>query len=77
MALIEITKADPEVIPIFIKTKENILEIIPSESDEIDVEDEYKLVYMGKEIESAKSKKITQEDSLKKEEQIPEDENED
>lgn len=75
--LIEITKADSEVIPIFIKTKDNALEIIPSESDEIEVEDDYKLVYMGKEIESAESKKITQEESLKKEEQIPEDESDD
>ena len=75
--LIEITKADPDVIPIFIKTKENVLEIIHSSSDDIDVDNECKLVYMGKEIESAKSKKITQENSLKKEEQIPEDKEED
>lgn len=75
--LIEITKANPDVIPIFIKTKENILEIIASSSDEIDVDNECKLVYMGKQIESANSKKITQEDSLKNEEQIPEENNDD
>lgn len=75
--LIEITKADPDVIPIFIKTKDGNLEIIPSDSDEIDVEEECKLVYMGKEIESAKSKKITQEDSLKEEDQITESDTED
>lgn len=70
--LIEITKADPDVIPIFIKTKEGVLEIISSGSDEIDVADDCKLVYMGKEIESTKSKKITEESSLKKEKQLPE-----
>lgn len=75
--LIEITKADPDVIPIFIKTKDGNLEIIPSDSDEIDVEDECKLVYMGKEIESGKSKKITQEDSLKEEKQITKNDTED
>ncbi len=70
--LIEITKADPDVIPIFIKTKENSLEIIPSDSKDLEVEEEYKLVYMGKEIDSSNSKKITQEDSIKEDEQLSE-----
>jgi NhaP-type Na+/H+ or K+/H+ antiporter len=71
--LIEITKADPDVIPIFIKTKENSLEIIPSDSEDIEVDGNCKFVYMGKEIESANSEKVTQEDSLKNEEQLSED----
>jgi NhaP-type Na+/H+ or K+/H+ antiporter len=75
--LIEITKADPDVIPIFIKTKDNALEIIPSDSEEIEVDEESKLVYMGKEIDSSNSKKITQEDSIKDDEQISEDDIED
>ncbi len=52
--LIEITKADPDVIPLFIKTPKGDLEIIPSNSEEIDVSDEYTLVYMGKAINSTK-----------------------
>ncbi|MGX1025120.1 cation:proton antiporter [Psychroflexus sp. MBR-150] len=68
--LIEMTKADPDVIPIFIKTKDDVLEIIPSSSDEVEIDNNSKLVYMGKEIESVKSKKITQENSAKKEDQI-------
>lgn len=50
--LIEITKADPDVIPLFIKTPKGELEIIPSNSEEIDVSEDYKFVYMGKEIKS-------------------------
>jgi len=68
--LIEISKADPEVIPIFIKTKDNSLEIIPSDSEEIQVDEECKLVYLGREIDPTNSKKITQEDSIKEEQQI-------
>lgn len=70
--MIEITKADPDVIPIFIKDKENSLEIIPSDSKEIEVDDSCKLVYMGKEIDSSNSKKITQEDSIKEDELLSE-----
>lgn len=70
--LIEITKADPEVIPIFIKTKDNSLEIIPSDSEEIEVDEDCKLVYMGREIDSSNSQKITQEDSIREDEQISE-----
>lgn len=70
--LIEITKADPEVIPLFIKTKTNALEIIPSDSEEVEVDDECKLVYMGREMDSSNSEKITQEESIKEEEQISE-----
>jgi len=77
VGMIEITKADPDVIPIFIKTKDGDLKIIPSDSDEVEVEDGFKMVYMGKEIESANSEKVTQEDSLKNEEQLSEEDIED
>jgi len=66
--LIEITKADPDVIPLFTKNQQNSLEIIPSDSEEVEVDSESKFVYMGKEIESSNSKKITEEESLKNDE---------
>ena len=68
--MIEISKADPNVIPIFIKTKEGELKIIPSDSEDVEVNEGFKFVYMGKEIESANSEKVTQEDSIKSDEQI-------
>lgn len=63
--IIEITKADPDVIPIFIKTKDNLLEIIPSESKYVEVDEGSKLVYIGREIDSLNSKTIIEEDSIK------------
>ncbi len=68
--IIEITKADPEVIPIFIKERDNSLHIIPSESKYVEIDAGSKLVYMGREIDSSNSKKIMEEDSIKKDEQL-------
>ncbi len=68
--IIEITKADPEVIPIFIKHRDNSLNIIPSESKYVEIDAGSKLVYMGREIDSSNSKKIMEEDSIKKDEQL-------
>ncbi|HET8753416.1 MAG TPA: sodium:proton antiporter [Salinimicrobium sp.] len=49
--LMEILKAEPEVIPLFIKTNEGELKIIPAEKADFQVSDGYKLVYMGKQLE--------------------------
>ena len=68
--IIEITKADPDVIPIFIKATDNSMNIIPSESKYVEVDEGAKLVYIGREIESSNSKKITEEDSIKEDEQL-------
>lgn len=47
--LIEITKADEDIIPVFLKTPEGDLKIITSYSkDFTDIQEGYKLVYMGK-----------------------------
>jgi len=66
--LIEITKADPDVIPLFLKTPKGNLEIIPSNSDSLEVSNECKLVYMGKKIKSTPNETITEEESLKEDE---------
>ncbi|WP_418497763.1 cation:proton antiporter [Flagellimonas sp.] len=56
--LIEITKADRDIVPIFLKTPEGDLQIISSNSlDFTDIKEGYKLVYLGKELEVAKENK--------------------
>ena len=48
-SLIGITKADGDIIPIFIKTPDGELRIITSFSDEFkDIKKGYRLVYLGK-----------------------------
>ena len=47
--LIELTKADEDIIPIFLKTPDGELRIISSFSNEFtDIKKGYKLVYLGK-----------------------------
>lgn len=48
--LIEISKTNPEIIPLFVKTNTGKLEIIPSHSSEVEIQEGYRLVYLGKEI---------------------------
>jgi NhaP-type Na+/H+ or K+/H+ antiporter len=48
--LIEISKDDEDIVPIFIKQKTGILDIIPSHSSEITFEKGSQLVYLGKKI---------------------------
>lgn len=48
--LIEITNKDKEVVPIFIKNKAGVLEILSSYSKNTKIEDGSKLVYLGKEF---------------------------
>ncbi|MDN3595934.1 cation:proton antiporter [Zunongwangia endophytica] len=49
--LIEISKTDPDIIPLFVKNVEGNLSIIPSNSKEVEIEEEFKLVYLGKQME--------------------------
>ena len=59
--LIEITKADSDIIPIFLKSPDGDLKIIPSFSKEFhDITENYTLVYLGKILE-ADIKKETEE----------------
>ncbi|WP_047417636.1 sodium:proton antiporter [Cellulophaga sp. Hel_I_12] len=51
-SLIEITKADTDIIPVFLKTADGDLKIISSFSTEFeDITEEFKLVYIGKKFE--------------------------
>lgn len=60
--LIEITKADDYIIPIFLKAPDGKLEIITSNSKEFtDIGEGYKLVYLGKRFESAEPPKVSEE----------------
>jgi NhaP-type Na+/H+ or K+/H+ antiporter len=53
-SLIEITKADPNIIPVFLKTPDGDLKIISSFSEQFDdITDKFKLVYLGKHFEDA------------------------
>lgn len=49
--LIEISKTDPDIIPLFVKGTEGNLEIIPSHSAQVEIQEGYQLVYLGKEIQ--------------------------
>ncbi len=47
--LIEITKADEDIVPLFLKSPDGNIEIIPSFSKEFtDIQEGYKLAYLGK-----------------------------
>ncbi len=47
--LIEITKADPDIVPLFLKSPDGELKIISAFSDEFkDIQEGYKLTYLGK-----------------------------
>jgi Trk K+ transport system NAD-binding subunit len=61
--LIEISKTDPELIPIFVKRiASGDLDIIPSDSGQINVEKDDKLIYIGKEMKKEASVKVAEED---------------
>ena len=49
--LIEISKTDPDIIPLFVKTDTGELKIIPSHSAEVEINSGYQLVYLGKKIQ--------------------------
>ena len=61
--LIEITKSDNNMVPIFLKTKDGDLKIIPSFSKEFeDIAEGSKLVYLGKMLETDKENTSPHED---------------
>ncbi len=49
--LIEISKTDPDIIPLFVKSSSGELKIIPSHSSEVEIGSGYQLVYLGKKIQ--------------------------
>jgi len=54
--LIEISKTDPDIIPLFVKEKDNNLTIIPSHSSEVEINEGSQLVYLGKKIQREEKK---------------------
>ncbi len=53
--LIEISKTDPDIIPLFVKNQEGELSIIPSNSMEVEIDEDFMLVYLGKQMEPGES----------------------
>ncbi|MFD1094532.1 cation:proton antiporter [Salegentibacter chungangensis] len=58
--LIEISKTDSEIIPLFVKDNEGDLSIIPSNSKDVEIEEGFQLVYLGKELDEDIRKKTEQ-----------------
>ncbi len=56
--LIEISKTDPDIIPLFVKNNEGELSIIPSNSMQVEIEEGFLLVYLGKQMEPGESEEI-------------------
>ena len=50
--LIEISKTDSEIVPLFVKGAEGDLKIIPSNSQDVEIKEGFQLVYLGREIET-------------------------
>lgn len=50
--LIEITKTSPDILPVFVKNKQGKFTIIPSNSSQVEIEEGFKLVYLGKVLEN-------------------------
>jgi NhaP-type Na+/H+ or K+/H+ antiporter len=63
--LVEISKGNSDIIPLFIKDNEGNLEIIPSDSTSVEVAEDDKLVYLGKEFEKENSDEVLKENTLK------------
>ena len=51
-SLIDITKDDEDIVPLFIKRKSGFLDIIPAFSKDVKIDDNSKLVYLGKKIKA-------------------------
>ncbi|WP_029034263.1 cation:proton antiporter [Salinimicrobium terrae] len=49
--LLEISKTDPDIVPLFVKKGAGELMIIPSHSAEVEINSGYQLVYLGKKIQ--------------------------
>ncbi|MEO9952426.1 cation:proton antiporter [Nonlabens sp.] len=59
--LIEITKTDEDIVPLFIR-HENAIDIVPSMSNKMEIEEGSILAYLGKEIVEQASGEVTMED---------------
>lgn len=62
--LIEISKTDSEIIPLFVKTASGALEIIPSHSSEVEIGSDYHLVYLGKKIQKEEEQEEDYEETV-------------
>ncbi len=51
-SLIEITKKNKDIVPLFIKRKSGFLDIVPASIKDLKLDDNSKLVYLGKKIET-------------------------
>jgi len=49
--LVEISKTNPDIIPLFVKTSTGNLIIIPSQSADVEIEEGYYFVYLGKKMQ--------------------------
>jgi len=54
--LVEISKTDPDIIPLFVKTSTGNLIIIPSQSADVEIEEGYYFVYLGKKMQKEDNK---------------------
>jgi len=54
--LVEISKTNPDIIPLFVKTSNGNLIIIPSQSADVEIEEGYHFVYLGKKIQKEDNK---------------------
>ncbi|OEY72543.1 cation:proton antiporter [Salegentibacter salarius] len=66
--LIEISKTDTDIIPLFVKSKDGDLIIIPSHSSEVEIEEDYQLVYLGKKIQREEKAEEDYDETIDKEE---------
>jgi NhaP-type Na+/H+ or K+/H+ antiporter len=54
--LVEISKTDPDIIPLFVKTANGNLIIIPSQSADVEIEEGSQFVYLGKKMQKEDNK---------------------
>lgn len=66
--LIEISKVEPDIIPLFIKNQDGKLDILNSNNTNVEIDENSKLVYLGKEFKKEESKGVTEDKSEKGEE---------
>jgi len=54
--LVEISKTNPDIIPLFVKSSTGNLIIIPSQSADVEIEEGYHFVYLGKKMQKEDNK---------------------
>lgn len=62
IGLIEISKVEPDIIPLFIKNEEGKLNILQSNNTDVEIDENSKLVYLGKEFKKEESKEVTKDE---------------